>query len=407
MDLCLSTKTFPAAWKVAKGTPVFKGNGSRNDTNNYRPISVLPILSKILEKHICEYLCNSLKENNLFHHLQSGFRKSHSTETALIRLVDQLPFNIDNDKVTGLVFIDYKKAFDLIDHQLLLSKLKALGVNETSLPLFRHYLSGRSQYVNIDRCHSTKRSVMLGVPQGSILGPILFLVFINDLPEALQHCVADIYADDTTISHSAHYQAAPNAVSEGLQEDIVEVLNWSSRNKVLLNESKTKSMLVTGRRLVKKIEHSTLQLRLKSSELNQVHSHKLLGVTIDSQLSFDQHVDDLCKRLAQRITVLQKIGRSLPLDQRKSYYNAMIKQTMLFASTVWTPCSVKNIKKVFRLQKRAARVILGADTKVNSVKLFKRLGWVPFYHQARINKSVLVYKRIFGECPPYLHPDAC
>ena len=107
----------------------------------------------------------------------------------------------------------------------------------------------------------------------------------------MQHCVTDIYADDTTISQSAHYQAAPNAVSKGLQEDIVEVLNWSSSNKMLLNESKTKSMLNTGTRLVKKIEHSTLQLRLKSSELNHVHSHKLLRVTADSQLSFDQHVD--------------------------------------------------------------------------------------------------------------------
>ena len=182
----------------------------------------------------------------MFHHLQSGFRKSHSTETALIRLIDQLLLNLDNDKITGLVFIDYKKAFDLIDHQLLLSKLKVLGVNETFLPLFHDYLSGRSQYVTIDGCHSTKRSVKLSVPQGSILGPILFLVFINDLPEALQQCVADIYADDTTISHSAHYQVAPNAVSEGLQEDVVEVLNWSSSNKMLLNESKTKSMLVTG-----------------------------------------------------------------------------------------------------------------------------------------------------------------
>ena len=215
------------------------------------------------------------------------------------------------------------------DHQLLLSKLKVLGVNETFLPLFHDYLSERSQYVTIDRCHSSKRSVKLGVPQGSILGPILFLVFINDLPEALHYCVADIYADDTTISHSAHYQVAPNAVSEGLQEDMVEVLNWSSSNKMLLNESKTKSMLVTGKRLVKKMEHSTLQLHLKSSELNQVHSHKLLGVTIDSQLSFDQHVDGLCKKLAQRVAVLRKIRRSLPLDQRKLYYNAMIKQTML------------------------------------------------------------------------------
>ena len=115
---------------------------------------------------------------------------------------------------------------------------------------------------------------------------------------------------------------------------------------MLLNESKTKSMLVTGKRLVKKMEHSTLQLRSKSSELNQVHSHKLLGLTIDSQLSFDQHVDDLCKTSAQRIAVLRKIRRSLPLEERKLYYNAMIKQTMLYASTVWTSCSVENIQKV-------------------------------------------------------------
>lgn len=138
MNLCLSTKTFPTAWKVAKVTPVYKGNGNRNDKNNYRPIYVLPILSKVLEKHRCEHLCNFLKENDFFQHLQSGFRKSHSTETALIRLIDLLLLNVNNYKATGLVFIDYKKAFDLIDHHahLLLSKLRALGVGENNLPLF-------------------------------------------------------------------------------------------------------------------------------------------------------------------------------------------------------------------------------------------------------------------------------
>ena len=133
----------------------------------------------------------------------------------------------------------------------------------------------------------------------------------------------------------------------------------------MLNESKTKAVLVTRKRLVKKMEHSTLQLRLKSSGLNQVHSQELLGVTIDSHLSFDHRVDDLCKKLTQRIAVLPNIIRSLPLDQRKLYYNAMIKQAMLCASTGWTSCYVENIQKVFRLQKRSAREILGADTKAN------------------------------------------
>lgn len=160
-------------------------------------------------------------------------------------------------------------------------------------------------------------------------------------------------------------------------------------------------MLVTGKRLVKKMEESFLQLHLNSTELKQIDSHKLLGVTTDSQLSFDQHVDDLCKKLAQRIAVLRKIRRLLPLDQRKLYNNAMFKQTMLYVSTAWTYCSVENIWKVFRLQKRVARVILGAGTKANSVQLFK-LGWVPFYVEAKINKSVLLYKRISDDCPSYM-----
>ena len=403
LNYCLSAQTFPAIWKIAKVTPVFKGNGSRNDKSNYRLISVLPILSKVLEKHICEHLCNFLKENDLFHPPQSGFRKSHSTETALIRLVDQLLFNLDSDNVTGLVFIDYKKAFDLIDHKLLLSKLRALEVGESRLPLFRDNLNGRCQHVNMDGYHSTKRAITLGVPQGSILRPILFLVFINDLPATLQHSVADIYADDTTISYSTHYTAAPNDILHCLQTNIDEILNWSADNKMILNETKTKSMLVTaGKRLAKKMEQSTLQLHVNSTELEQVNSHKLLEVTIDSQLTFDQQVENLSTKLSQRIAVLRKIRRFLPLDQRKLYYNAMIKQTMLYASSVWTSCSVENMQKVFKLQKRAARVILGADTNANSVQLFKKLDWVPFFHEAKVNRLPMVNKRLSGDCPSYM-----
>lgn len=174
-------------------------------------------------------------------------------------------------KPLDLVFIDYKKAFDLIDHNLLLSKLKALGVGESSLPLFRDYLSGRRQYVKIDGHYSTQRALTLGVPKGSILGPILFLVFINDLPATLQHSVADIYADDTTISYSTHYTTAPNDISLGLQTDIDEILNWSADNRMILNETKTKSMLVTGKRLANKMEQSTLQSNINSTELEQVN----------------------------------------------------------------------------------------------------------------------------------------
>ena len=150
LNYCIDTQTFPTTWKVGKVTHIYKGQGSHDDKNNYRPITVLPILSKLFEKHICDHFYDFLEENALLHHLQSGFHKFHSTETALIRLIDQLFFDLDKSRATGLVFIDYKKAFDLIDHDLLLTKLNVSGICGRELDLPRNYLSERKQHVDID-----------------------------------------------------------------------------------------------------------------------------------------------------------------------------------------------------------------------------------------------------------------
>ncbi|KAL9978894.1 hypothetical protein ACROYT_G016477 [Oculina patagonica] len=245
-------------------------------------------------------------------------------------------------------------------------------------------MNGRKQYVNIDGCHSSIRDITLGVPQGSILGPVLFLIFINDLPSALQDTVADIYADDTTVSYSTDYRLAPWAVSDSLQSDLNKLQKWSDNNKMILNEKKTKTMLATGKWLEKRMGHQQLQVKLNATELDQVNSQKLLGVTIDSKLSFDEHIDDLCRKVSQRIAVLKRIKKFLPFQQRIAYYNAMIKQDMLYASVVWSSCSLGNLQRILRLQKRAARVILDADTRANSVELFKILNWLPVHLERRL-----------------------
>ena len=170
LNLCISNKVFPFVWKVAKITAVFKGNGSRSDGNNHRPISVVLVLSEVLETHICDHLCDFLRSNGILHKVQSGFRKSFSTETALIRLIDELLLSLDKDNVTGLVMIEYKKVFNLIDHTLFLQKLWAAGVDNDYVLLFESYLGDRTQNVNINGCHSTLRDGNLRVPQGSILG---------------------------------------------------------------------------------------------------------------------------------------------------------------------------------------------------------------------------------------------
>ena len=364
---------------------------------------MLPILPKLLKKHICDHLCEFLEENGLLHRFQSGFRKFHSTETALIRLVDQLLFDLDRNRTSGLVFIEYKKAFDLIDHGLLLEKLKAYGVRDNDLNLLRSYLSGRTQHVNINGCHSSARTVSAEVPQGSILGPILFLLFTNDLPSASQHSTVDIYADDTTVSLLSGVTNELTAMSSALQQDLDEVSRWSAVNKMVTNSAKTKCLLVTGKCIPCKLDNCSLELKLGDSDIEQVDSQKLLRVTIDKQLSFDVHAKELCKKLCQRVAVLGKIRRFIPIEQRILYYNAMITQVMLYGSTIWSKCSADNLTRIPKLQKRAGRVILGADTRSITVNLFNKLGWLPFYDETKVNKCSLVLKRLQGNCPSYMY----
>ena len=178
------------------------------------------------------------------------------------------------------MFIDYKKAFYLIDHGLLLEKLKAYGVRDNELDLLRSYLSGRTQYVHINGCHSSPRTVLAGVPQGSIFGPILFLLFINDLPSAAQHSTVDIYADDTTLSLSSDVTNGLATMSSALQPDLDDVSRWSTAKKRVTNASKTKCLLVTGKRIPCKLDDCSLELKLDNSDIEQVDGQKLLGLLL-------------------------------------------------------------------------------------------------------------------------------
>ena len=182
--------------QVGQVTPLHKG-GQYRERNNYRPISVLPIPSKIIEKHVAHSLLKYLQENNLLYELKSAFRPGHSTETALIRITDEILFKMDNDEVKGLVFVDFRKAFDVINHNLLLKKLSVYDACPHSVAWFRWYLEERRQFVKLEHITSEPKPVRQGVPQGSILGPVLFLLFVNDMPLHLNNSTIDIYADDS------------------------------------------------------------------------------------------------------------------------------------------------------------------------------------------------------------------
>ncbi|CAB4002641.1 Hypothetical predicted protein [Paramuricea clavata] len=293
LNMSLDKGIFPTKWKIARViTPLHK-SGLRDDKSNYRPISLLPVISKICEKHVARSVMDYFTNNGLLYERQSAFRKGHSTETALINLTDQILLNMDKDEVTLMAFVDFKKAFDLIDHQVLLSKLHLYRVADSAIKWFTSYLTGRSQFVTIDGQQSSRLPVNHGVPQGSVLGPILFLLYVNDIPLHLSHSSVDIFPDDTTLSASTHWNDIPSMVHD-INCDLAALNQWSIQNKMSINDEKTKFMLISGKRLEKKIlEKGNMDIAVKvdDTQITEVNCQKLLGVTIDNRLNYEEHID--------------------------------------------------------------------------------------------------------------------
>ena len=231
---------FPQGFKIAKVVPIFKG-GDHDNCSNYRPISILSTCSKLLEKLIHKQLYSYVQENDILFSGQSGFRPLYSTTAALLKVTDDWKEKIDRKNYIASVFIDLRKAFDTINHDILYNKLMNLGIEVTELKWFQSYLSKRSQRVIINDVLSDPHDINAGVPQGSILGPILFLLFINDMPTILTHCSIEMYADDTLLYT---YGKDVEKIKHALNNDLKQLENWLRLNQMHVNVSKTKVMLL-------------------------------------------------------------------------------------------------------------------------------------------------------------------
>ena len=323
----IMNSTFPEKWKEGKVTPLHK-NGPKDDTNNYRPISVLPVLSKLLEKHVHDSLMFYLSSNNLLHSTQSGFRPNHSCETALLQMTNKCLGAINNNEMVGMVMIDFRKAFDLVDHTLLLKKLKYYKISEETISWFSSYLLKRKQKVFVNNTLSDSEDIICGVPQGSILGPLLFLIFINDLPLNIDNVLTDLYADDTTLYCTGKSQTF---IEKQLQAALHELSTWCKQNGMLINTAKTKVMLLTTPQKRIHLNKDMLQLTLNNEKLTVVSSDKILGIHVDNNLTWTDHTNAVAKKSLLIYGCSLELRNTCPLIKEYNFTRLIFNPTLIIA----------------------------------------------------------------------------
>lgn len=359
----LSTGIFPNVLKTAKVVPLYK-KGIQSCVENYRPISMLSTISKILERVVFNRMKLFLNKYNILNSAQHGFREGKSTQTAILGFLKSLYQNLDNNKKCLGLFMDLSKAFDLVDHALLINKLEKYGFRGRLGSWLRSYLSDRKQIVEIDGKRSNPLEVTCGVPQGSILGPLLFIIFINDLPNIVNCTDLTMFADDN--SYLSIHSSLPDLVLQ-TQEKLNDFVLWFQTNGLLINATKTVFMLFSPKSS-NTAESQLIKINHKSIE--QVHSTKFLGVYIDSTLNWEIHVDNLCKKLSSVCFALYRLKQVASKNIVLSYYYAQFFSRIAYGIVFWG--SSNFAVRVFKVQKKAVRNIAGVSKFTSCRELFKK-----------------------------------
>lgn len=294
------TSSVPIEWKTAVVTPLYKKKGSNDDLNNYRAISILPPIAKLFEKLIHKQILDYLNKSKIISSNQHGFRANHSCESALHEIISEIN-KIKSKRLIGLLlFIDFKKAFDTVDSRLLLLKLKKYGFSNTAILLIKSYFENRVQFVKIDHYTSDQMAIKLGVPQGSVLGPLLFLIFINDIVSYLDDFIVKLFADDTTILQT---DSNIECLISNFNNSVTKLISWCKHNRIDVNWNKTKIMFVTNKRNL----DIPNEIIIDNNNVQVVDSFKLLGISIDNKLSFSKYVSELRIAVNKRLYSIERL----------------------------------------------------------------------------------------------------
>ena len=390
INLCIVNHVFPTPLKAAVITPVFK-NGSRALFSNYRPISVLPVLSKILEKIMYNQLLTFVTEHNIIFDHQFGFRAKHSTYMPISILHDLITDNLASNMKTAGIYLDLARAFDTVNTDILLKKLSLYNIRDKSLDFLLSYLSNRTHRVKFNGIISGTKEVTCGVPQGSVLGPLLFLLYINDIYKVCPVAKFFLFADDTAIFYSA---SSINELQDKIHVSFPKITAWLIGNRLSLSVQKTFYQLYSN-----DASPQQLHISVGNNELNRASTIKYLGVLIDENLKFKSHITKISGIISRQIGIICRARYLLNQQLLMLLYNALILPYLSYCVCIWGSNYRTTLQPIIVAQKRAVRMIAGVPTRTHTSPLFKDLKILKFDDIVQYQILNILHDSLHGDIP--------
>ena len=386
-QLSLDEGTVPQEWREAWVTPIFK-KGDKNQAANYRPVSLTSIVSKVLEHVIYSSIMKHLEQFNILSDAQHGFRKQRSCETQLIVTVHDIAKSLAAGEQVDAILLDFSKAFDKVPHQRLISKLRYYGIQGSTLNWIAAYLAGRTQQVAVEGVLSSPAPVTSGVPQGTVLGPLLFLLFINDMPDAVKNSKVRLFADDSLLYRSIKTKGDQAL----LQRDLDALAEWEKSWQMSFNPSKCNTIHIFHG---KGKSPNPFNYKLHSQIIESVPSSKYLGVTISEKLTWSEHISNVTARAKQKVGFLRRNFKDCTQKTKAATFTTFVRPSLEYAACVWDPHLEKDKTPLEKVQRQAARYVFNSYTdRAPGVVtgMLNDLQWKLLEERRKIIRLIMLYK---------------